>query len=275
MQCPKCKGNVIKKDGIFECENCGAHFKGKSKKEEAEKVEEAPIITEPKEEYTEPSEPFYDVSKEFKQESDPFDVKESKEYAPENDVYEAPKYDNSSYESHDSLAQYVKKNPRDPEGFYEKAYDYIKDNSSVSDNTYRSILNIALNNADPNYVESYVAMVHKLKAKTKVKKTDANIYKNVTASNGIPMPKRIPISTETRPQKNTIQGIMAKVGNSIPQKNANKAPKQSAAKAPREGRGSTVSRGKSFLILGLVLVYIAIMVVGTITIKANIAKIIF
>ena len=96
MQCPKCKGNVIKKDGIFECENCGAHFKGKSKKEEAEKVEEAPIITEPKEEYTEPSEPFYDVSKEFKQESDPFDVKESKEYAPENDVYEAPKYDNSS-----------------------------------------------------------------------------------------------------------------------------------------------------------------------------------
>lgn len=275
MQCPKCKGNVIKKDGIFECENCGAHFKGKSKKEEAEKVEEAPIITEPKEEYTEPSEPFYDVSKEFKQESDPFDVKESKEYASENDVYEAPKYDNSSYESHDSLAQYVKKNPRDPEGFYEKAYDYIKDNSSVSDNTYRSILNIALNNADPNYVESYVAMVHKLKAKTKVKKTDANIYKNVTASNGIPMPKRIPISTETRPQKNTIQGIMAKVGNSIPQKNANKAPKQSAAKAPREGRGSTVSRGKSFLILGFVLVYIAIMVVGTITIKANIAKIIF
>ena len=275
MQCPKCKGNVIKKDGIFECENCGAHFKGKSKKEEAEKVEEAPIITEPKEEYTEPSEPFYDVSKEFKQESDPFDVKESKEYAPENDVYEAPNYDNSSYESHDSLAQYVKKNPRDPEGFYEKAYDYIKDNSSVSDNTYRSILNIALNNADPNYVESYVAMVHKLKAKTKVKKTDANIYKNVTASNGIPMPKRIPISTETRPQKNTIQGIMAKVGNSIPQKNANKAPKQSAAKAPREGRGSTVSRGKSFLILGLVLVYIAIMVAGTILIHANIGKIIF
>ena len=254
MLCPKCKGTVIKKDDVFECTECGAHFKGKA----AKKVEPDNVVAQASLE-----------TEEFTPSQDPFDVEEGKEFTPESDSYDtggiasAPLHTETSSSSLDS---YVKNNPKDPEGFYRKASEMVEGDTNISESTYKIILRAALDNADPNYVESYIGMVNKLRAINKKSQVKAqNIYENVTPSNGKPLPTRTLATSSNKSTSSILSKITQTSGGTTAQKSTRKSQKVSSE------RTQTVSRGKSLLVLLGVIAYIALVMIVIFVLPINVA----